>query len=62
MRHKSLFEDLVVAVHSEGGSEAHADRALTLLSLLFTSEEDAWFEEFLLYGKGASCKQLRTGF
>ena len=58
-KHKSLFEDLVVAVHSEGGSEARADRALTLLSLPFTEEEEAWFEECLLYGKGASCKQAK---
>jgi hypothetical protein len=58
-KHKSLFEDLVVAVHSEGGSEARADRALTLLSLPFTEDEEAWFEECLLYGKGASCNQAK---
>ena len=59
MRHKSLFEDLVVTVHSDGASEARADRALTLLSLPFTSEEEGWFEECLLYGKGNSCNQAR---
>lgn len=58
-KRKSLFEDLVVAVHSEGGSEARADRALTLLSLPFTAEEEAWFEECLLYGKGVSCNQAK---
>ena len=58
-KHKSLLEDLIVAVHSEGGSEARADRALTLLSLPFTEEEEAWFEECLLYGKAASCNQAK---
>ena len=58
-KHKSLFEDLIVAVHSEGQSEARADRAFTLLSLPFTSDEEAWFEECLLYGKGASCNQVK---
>ena len=59
VKHRSLFENLVVAVHSDGGSEARADRALTLLSLPFTGEEESWFEECLLYGKGASCNQAK---
>jgi hypothetical protein len=58
-KRRSLFEDLVVAVHSEGGSETRAERALTLLSLPFIGEEEAWFEECLLYGKGASCNQAK---
>jgi hypothetical protein len=58
-KRKSLFEDLVVAVHTEGGSETRADRALALLSLPLTAEEEAWFEECLLYGKGASCNQAK---
>lgn len=58
-KHKSLFEDLVTAVHSEDGSEARAEKALTLLSFPFTNEEEAWFEECLLYGKGASCNQAK---
>jgi hypothetical protein len=57
--HKLLFQDLVVAVHSESGSEARVNKALTLLSLPFTDEEESWFEECLLYGKGASCNQAK---
>jgi len=58
-KHKSLLEDLVVGVHSEPGSEARAERALTLVSLPFTEEEEAWFEECLLYGRGARCNQAK---
>lgn len=53
--HKRLFEKLVVCVHSEAPDEARAERALTLIGLPYSEEEDAWFEECLLYGVGSKC-------
>ncbi len=58
-KRKSLLEDMVFAVHSEPGSEVRAEKALTLLSLPFTEEEEAWFEECLLYGKASRCNQAK---
>ena len=59
MRHKSLFEQLIITVHSEAASEARADRALTLIGLPLSDEEEAWFEECLLHGKGSQLHQAK---
>jgi len=58
-RRRALFEDLLVAVHSEAAGEARSDGALVLVSLPFTTEEEGWFEECLLYGRGAQCPQAK---
>ncbi|KAK5061185.1 hypothetical protein LTR84_007727 [Exophiala bonariae] len=52
LNHKSLFEKLVATVHQEKGGQLRATRATILVGLPFSSEEDAWFEDFLLRGKG----------
>ncbi|KAL2404948.1 hypothetical protein ABEF93_008364 [Exophiala dermatitidis] len=49
-RHKTLFEQLIVAVHREKASEARAEQAALLVGIPFTPEEEAWFEECLLRG------------
>jgi hypothetical protein len=54
-KHKALFERLIVTVHLEPADAARADRALCLLSLPFSEEEEEWFEECLLTGRGAKC-------
>lgn len=53
LNHKSLFEKLVAKVHQEKGGQLRATRATLLVGLPFSSEEEVWFEEFLLHGKGA---------
>jgi hypothetical protein len=51
--HKTLFERLVARVHQEKAGDARAARATLLAGLPFSSEEEAWFEDFLLHGKGS---------
>lgn len=51
--HQRLFEDLVVSIHQEDTSEARAQRALQLIGLPLSDEEEAWFEECLLKGRAA---------
>jgi Nuclear pore complex assembly len=51
--HRRLFEELITSIHEEDASEARAQRALQLIGLPFTDEEELWFEECLLHGKAA---------
>lgn len=51
LRHKILFERLVVAIHQEQPSAIRAGRATLLVGLPLTDEEDAWFEDCLLHSK-----------
>jgi Nuclear pore complex assembly len=51
--HRRLLEKLVVSIHEEEASEARAERALQLIGLPFTAEEEAWFEDCLLHGAAA---------
>lgn len=53
LRHKALFEELVITVHQETPGSEHAERATLLAGLRFTAEEDRWFEECLLNGGGS---------
>ncbi|KEF62837.1 uncharacterized protein A1O9_00810 [Exophiala aquamarina CBS 119918] len=53
LNHKSLFERLIAKVHQETAGHARAARATLLAGLPFSSEEEAWFENFLLDGKGS---------
>lgn len=53
-KHKTLLETLVMTVHSETADVARAERAVTLLALPYTDEEEIWFEEYLLNGPGAT--------
>lgn len=53
--HRRLFEFLVVAVHEEQADEMRAQRALQIVGLPLSEEEETWFEECLLQGQGSKC-------
>ena len=48
-----MFETLVTLIHEEDPDDARALRALQLIGLPFTEEEETWFEECLLHGSAA---------
>jgi len=58
-RHQELFEQLLISGLSEAPGEARAQHALTLIGLPFSAEEERWFEDCLLYGKGAKCHEAK---
>lgn len=51
--HRQLFEKLLVDVLSEPASDQRAQRVLAVISMPFSSEEETWFEDFLLHGAGS---------
>ena len=51
--HRTLFEKLVVSVHEEQAGDDRAKRALQLVGLPFTQEEEQWFEDCLIDGKAS---------
>ncbi|RMD40122.1 hypothetical protein DV735_g4998, partial [Chaetothyriales sp. CBS 134920] len=53
--HKALFDHLVLWTHTQGPGESRAAAAIQLISLPFSSQEEGWFEECLLYGQAAKC-------
>ena len=53
LKHKTLFEKILVSVHQEQAGRVRAERATLLIGLPFTSEEDGWFEDCLLHGAGS---------
>jgi hypothetical protein len=53
LKHKMLLEKLIWSVHSEAADDMRAERALLLIGLPLTEQEEGWFEECLLHG-GAS--------
>ena len=59
IRHQSMFETLIIAVHAEAAGESRATRALTLIGLPFSDQEESWFEDCLLRGQGASCQNAK---
>ncbi|MCJ1376050.1 hypothetical protein MMC20_007288 [Loxospora ochrophaea] len=52
--HRHLFEKLVSFVHAEAGGTIRATRGVELIGLPFNEEEETWFEEYLVEGKGRS--------
>lgn len=48
--HRELFEQIIHLVHSTSPSESRGNRAMELINLPFSDEEDAWFEDTLLRG------------
>jgi len=54
-KHRMLFEELILSIHQEEPSPARAERATLLVGMPFTEDEEAWFEDYLLHGKGATC-------
>ncbi|EXJ94809.1 hypothetical protein A1O1_03207 [Capronia coronata CBS 617.96] len=53
LRHKSLFEQLIVSVHREKEGDDRAEHAALLVGLPLTTEEEIWFEHCLLQGAAA---------
>ena len=51
--HRRLFEQLIVSVHKDHTGDELAKRALHLVGLPLTHEEEQWFEECLLEGKAS---------
>ncbi|KPI44462.1 uncharacterized protein AB675_8632 [Cyphellophora attinorum] len=52
-QHKNLFEKLIAHVYTSKASDERTSAALQLISLSFTTEEEAWFEEALLHGEAS---------
>jgi hypothetical protein len=52
---KRLFEELVVSVLEEEEGERRGKRAVELIGLPLTLEEEGWFEDCLLKGRAAKC-------
>ena len=52
--HRRLFERMLIFVHGSSSGKLRSDRAVELISLPFDGEEQLWFEQFLLEGKGKS--------
>lgn len=57
-RHK-MFESLISIILQTLPGEKAATRALELVNLPFNTEEEAWFEEFLITGAGRGFKKAR---
>jgi hypothetical protein len=55
---RHLFEQLIHSVlHSKG--DFRGDRAVTLINLPFSVDEEAWFEEYLTQGSGKNLDRAR---
>ena len=52
--HQTLFEMLISTALTDGAGEARAARCIELVNLPFDEEEEVWFEEYLIGGKGRS--------
>ena len=50
--HRHLVEQLVGFVHSGVSGATRSERGVELVNLPFDEEEERWFEEYLLSGKG----------
>lgn len=50
--HRTLLEALVGFIHSSAAGDVRAAKAIELIGLPLTEEEELWFEEFLSEGKG----------
>ena len=50
--HRTLLENLAGFVHSSAAGDVRAAKAMELIGLPLTEEEELWFEEYLSEGKG----------
>lgn len=50
--HRHLLEQLLGFVHSGVPGELRSERGVELVNLPLNEEEECWFEEYLLSGKG----------
>lgn len=54
-----MFEMLISLVLNNSSSNTIADRSVELVNLPFTSEEEGWFEEYLLNGEGRTIRKSK---
>ena len=52
-----MFQMLISLVLNNSSPETVADRSVELVNLPFTTEEEAWFEDYLLHGDGRVLKK-----
>ena len=52
MNHRALFEVLITFVHTKSRGAIKAARAVELISLPLTEEEETWLMTYLAEGKG----------
>ena len=51
---RHLFERMLSFVHGAAVGQERSDRAVELISLPFSLEEEEWFEDYLLGGAGST--------
>ena len=51
-KHRHLFERMLLSVHNAPAGQLRGQRAVEVIPLPFDELEEAWFEEYLLHGKG----------
>lgn len=56
---RHMFEMLISLVLHNSPAETIADRSAELVNLPFTSEEEEWFEEYLLRGEGSGLRKAK---
>ena len=56
---RAMFEGLITIVLQSAPNELTATRAIELVNLPFTSEEEKWFEEYLTSGDGRKAPKGR---
>jgi hypothetical protein len=54
---RHMFQMLIALVLNNSSPETVADRSVELVNLPFTSEEEAWFQDYLLNGDGRVLKK-----
>jgi len=57
--HQQMFLMLISLVLNNSPSQTIAARSVELISLPFTAEEEAWFEEHLLHGEGRAIRKAK---
>jgi hypothetical protein len=58
-RHQQLFDQLIHSVLASHAGDARGSRALELIALPLSEEEETWFEEYLVEGKGQALPGAR---
>lgn len=54
---RHMFQMLIAVVLKNSSPETIADRCVELVNLPFSTEEEAWFEDYLLRGDGRALKK-----
>lgn len=57
--HRTLLENLVGFIHSSAAGDVRAAKAIELIGLPLTEEEELWFEEYLSEGKGRNLQSAK---